>query len=704
MKNCNILIFIINIRIRCISHIRLSLRQRAANGGKSLFMSLRARSKSGDKTLQADPDLSMEMPGKLKHVHRGRLPNLDDEVVDQKHADERMAWSVSSTSTTAGLRKRSIPITFGSNVMSTAMQMRNGLEKEDDEATTAKSVGVTNGVVVNGHHHHQGESINGQRDSQISDTSSVFISDVEKDGFAHVATSSSRNNVHDHHPMNDDDEEDGEHVETLSQLSSIGKASILSESARSSSIGGSARPSSTNADGRNADGFSSASSRDRESSSTTRTMTPTEGVGGGGGGRRGSADDGGLWAKMKNDSNASSSKNSSSTSKQKTLVKRRSKVASSPDVDDRSDSSKENTPISTTAAVGAVAATTAASSSLLTHDNLLLHARNGAVVENNNPNNDNDASEHNLLIRGNNNSRRNNHVNDNDVDTNANKRVSQNGSVDLCVYDAASDVNGVASDGGSGSDATASANNAANIVASMSRHHRGSSRPKEDDETSVYSTDTDGFYTSMRADCGLKRRSYHGGGASPVGAGPDMMSTFGADFYYGTGGGVGGSFEGGAASSSSPRGASKEEPSIGTNGRATMPGVNIPVIAAASASTPQSLRSSKRSVSTLSTASNMTEASIITVIHATTPPTPRKGGDPQQQRGGAGSSNVAGPQRPTKRPPPPPPPARKTSTLSASSSEDEATAAIYADLQNIRDQIEKDGRKYHEEDEEGRSR
>ena len=536
---------------------RLSLRQRAANGGKSLFMSLRARSKSGEKNLE------MEMPGKLKHVHRGRLPNLDD-------SDEKALPSMELNMSTG--RRRCIPITFGSNVMSTAVQLRNGLEKEDDESAISSS--RPNGT-FHGHASTNGDESR-QRDSQLSD-GSVFLEDRES-----VVSG-----------INDN-------ADTISQLSSIGNASIVSDSAPSS--GG---PTSAVVD-IHADGFSTTSC-DRESSSTTRTMTPTDARGkcaadssSDNAGRAASASSDILWAKMKNDSNASS-KNSSNGNKQKTLVKRRSKVASSPD-DDRSDSSKENTPISS-----------------LTHDNLLLHARG----ENNNEGND-PSSE----------------TNDNDVDANANKRASQSGSVDLCVFETA---NGA--------------------TAAM---ERAMPRSKEDDETSVYSTDTDGFYTSMRADCGLKRRSYHGA-ASPVTPEAPMFSL---DFYGGN----------------AAKGASKEEPSIGTNGQATMPGIPA---AAVSSSTPQSLRSSKRSVSTLSTASNMTEASVTTVIQAPTPPTPRK----EKHRGGGAIP------RPTKRPPPPPPPARKTSTLSVSSSDDEATANIYADLQNIRDQIEKDGQKELEDDE-----
>ena len=542
---------------------RLSLRQRAANGGKSLFMSLRGRSKSGDKTLD------MEMPGKLKHVHRGRFPISDDEDTTPL---PNMELNMSTG------RKRCIPITFGSNVMSTAVQLRNGLEKEEDESILSgdKSVdGHANGF-VNGH---PTEDESGrQRDSQISDAS-VFL-DVDKESLVSGM--------------------DADVVDSLSQLSSIGKASISDSVPSSAGHRGDASSAVTASADVHADGFSSASGG-RESSSTTRTVTPTDGRGG----ADGRADDSSesiLWTKMKNDSN--SSKNSN---KQKTLVKRRSKVASSPD-DDRSDSSKENTPTV---------------SALLTHDNLILHARgekgvaNGEAVE----------------------------TNDNDVDTNANKRASQTGSVDLCVNE------------GRGAVANAILN-------------RGGvpQRPKEDDETSVYSTDTDGFYTSMRADCGLKRRSYHGGGASPVSPeGP----FFGLEFY---GGNAVGEF-------GTERGASKEEPSIGTNGLATMPGVGP---ASSSSSTPQSLRSSKRSVSTLSTASNMTEASVTTVIPVSTPPTPRKEQKPQPQRSSGGAL-----QRPTKRPPPPPPPTRKSSTLS-SSSDDETTSNIYQDLQNFRDLIEKD--------------
>ena len=537
---------------------RLSLRQRAANGGKSLFMSLRGRSKSGGKNLEMP-----EMPGKLKHVHRGRLPNLDDD------ADDGPATRELNMSTG---RRRCIPITFGSNVMSTAVQLRNGV-KEDDSSGASTTVKAIANVTANGHAT-EDETFNHQRDSQLSD-GSVFI-DTDKESVVNGDG------------VNDD-------VDTLSQLSSIGKASIMSDSMPSSSGG----PTSATAN-IHADGFSTTSC-DRESSSTTRTVTPTDGR------PRGAEDSSdnavttaaspsndALWAKMKNDSNASS-KNSSNGNKQKTLVKRRSKVASSPD-DDRSDSSKENTPVS----------------SLLTHDNLMLHARgdNNVQIEND---------------RG----------NANDVDTNGNKRTSQSESVDLCVLE-----------GGNG---TVSSLNRGRVVA------------REDDETSVYSTDTDGFYTSMRADCGLKRRSYHGGPASP---GTPESPLFSPEFY--------------GAGTVAARGASKEEPSIGTNGLATMPGVPV----ATSSSTPQSLRSSKRSVSTLSTASNMTEASVTTVVQAPTPPTPRKGGTLP---------------RPTKRPPPPPPPARKTSTLS-SSSEDEATANIYADLQNIRDQIEKDGEKDLDDD------
>ena len=252
---------------------------------------------------------------------------------------------------------------------------------------------------------------------------------------------------------------------------------------------------------------------------------------------------------MKNDSN-SSSKNSSG-GKQKTLVKRRSKVVSSPD-DDRSDSSKENTP---------------PVSALLTHDNLILHARGEKSGNNGNGNNN---------ING---VKPGKTKNDNDIDKNANKRASHTESVDLCVYESVAVT-------GSADDVISGAESSAGVVVNLNRPGVPP-RPKEDDETSVYSTDTDGFYTSMRADCGLKRRSYHGG-SSP--ASPDRTGFFSGLDFYGGGGGFGGE-AGGLGGELGLRGASKEEPTIGTNGMATIPG--IPGLAASS-STPQSLRSSKR--------------------------------------------------------------------------------------------------------------
>jgi hypothetical protein len=200
---------------------RLSLKKRATNQGKSLFMSLRGRSKSSEKTLQLD------MPGQLKHMHKGRLPNLDD---DDKIRDLNNMTG----------RKSSIPITFGSNVMSTAVQMRKGSEANGDlRAEHQKSMSLAA----------QAEQL--QRDSQIScesEASGLVPSEGGSGGKESTSVVSE--------------------VDDLSQLSSIEKDSVLSlplpingEHKTAAEI--------------HADGFSTTSA-DRESTSTNTTVTPTE--------------------------------------------------------------------------------------------------------------------------------------------------------------------------------------------------------------------------------------------------------------------------------------------------------------------------------------------------------------------------------------------------------------------------------------------